>query len=1318
MRCRSIITVFALAASVIPFTAMSSAAAGCSTTCQVAPGVQLKDVAFPDATHGWTVGTGGYIAVTADGGLTWQRQSSGVSDDLRAVDFADSQTGVVVGTNEIILRTTDGGESWVRDNAGFGADIKDVEFVDNERGWIVGVERNAPYGNFIAMTGDGGQTWKRQEAPGGLGLTGVSFSDRQHGFAHGAIDPAYRTEDGGATWQPMNVSSSIQFLYAVRRLSADVGIAGGAYGELYRTSDRGLTWSPVARLTRAVRGISVLGSVVMAVGEGGVSSVSLDDGASWTEVASATTANLVGVAVASPVLAVAVGELGFIARLSIGSDQQPPSALDLGDHFSDCVGVKVTRWQRAAGSPNHALVGDLDGSGDPSIVVSSFGGIRALRPFEPQATATEWSLDLAVRVQRTAFAEIDGDLGPEIVAVTAAAPPAREGVIAVDGTTGDVLWSARVAGGSRQIQIADLDGDGLDEIIVGGLGATLYVLDGKTGRLHRPARGLGKIITDIDVGELTGDRRPDIVVSTDDGTTVAINGPTGAKLWEHVASGGTTIAVETADVTGDGIDDVISGGRGIRRSVRSGTADNRLVIGNSSGLLVAALDGRDGDLIWDYGQSTSGEVRALVTGDITGDGTPDVVAHHSRMDAGNLIALDGRGERNITGGTGEPLELWTLPTTYGGSLTNQAASDPDALTLHDGNNDGTPDVYAGLSTGQLLAVSGVAPPPTSLLAPSSKATVLWTSQRGATVRPVPLLEAGGETNVLGLSGDGLVSVLDAATGGTKWSYDAGGSMHAIAADLDGDGRDDVATGSRAGRVAGIDGDDGGPLQGVDAFLPHSVAGVTALDSDGDGIAEVFAADRTESLAAYDAPSGSREWVATTDGRPTSVASGAGIVAVGTRSGGVVGFDATTGTERWSAPVTDGAVNVVAFAETSGLFAAGSSTGQLVILSSGGDFIAARTLPGSVEAVAAIDVDGDGQEDFVAAAGTSLTAVNHTGDVLWSFTGTAPFYRLAAADLTGDGAHDVVAGGQGATVGLTGTTGSLLFERPVLFSAGISGMDLEGDGVVEAVVTSTDRDSYTRLDVVAGDGSPRAACVFDTALGDVVEGDFDGDGHTEVALTTIDGDVYLLEPLTPRTSGTDPPRELSTSLEFSPDSATFGEYSDTVVVAARLIDSDGVPVVGAAVELELRSPSSRRIFRATTDDAGLALRQVPLVDLPGDYTLTARYDGEPHRYLESSAAVAFVIAQERTVLSLTLQGKNNGQRELVALLRDHDNPDNTLSGRTIEFTADGVAIGSATTDAAGIARLTLAGRFRGGKHTYEARFGGDERYIASSDRRES
>jgi alpha-beta hydrolase superfamily lysophospholipase len=89
------------------------------------------------------------------------------------------------------------------------------------------------------------------------------------------------------------------------------------------------------------------------------------------------------------------------------------------------------------------------------------------------------------------------------------------------------------------------------------------------------------------------------------------------------------------------------------------------------------------------------------------------------------------------------------------------------------------------------------------------------------------------------------------------------------------------------------------------------------------------------------------------------------------------------------------------------------------------------------------------------------------------------------------------------------------------------------------------------------------------------------------------------------------------------------------------------------------------------------------------------------------AVADVLG---TALTLVREGQGNSAR-LVATLLDENGA--AVTGASIDFLGDGTALGGATTDTSGIAAIPLEGRYRGGKHAFEALFGGNDSYTGSS-----
>lgn len=131
--------------------------------CWQAPrptGTVQNDVRFLDVNNGWSVGDGGEILRTVDGGQTWSKVASGVTTRLNSVRFADAKNGWIVGDFGALLRTTDGGEHWTLQPIGTAqayapklqlAGANALALVDGSR---------------LRATSDGGATWVEQAFQG------------------------------------------------------------------------------------------------------------------------------------------------------------------------------------------------------------------------------------------------------------------------------------------------------------------------------------------------------------------------------------------------------------------------------------------------------------------------------------------------------------------------------------------------------------------------------------------------------------------------------------------------------------------------------------------------------------------------------------------------------------------------------------------------------------------------------------------------------------------------------------------------------------------------------------------------------------------------------------------------------------------------------------------------------------------------------------------------------------------------------------------------------------------------------------------------
>jgi hypothetical protein len=108
------------------------------------------------ATATWRYGEGGLIERSADGGRTWQRQTSGVSTALADGSASTDLVCWLVGARGVVLRTTDG-RTWERLPSPTSADLVSVHAWSEAVATVTAADRTG------YETSDGGKTWRRRE---------------------------------------------------------------------------------------------------------------------------------------------------------------------------------------------------------------------------------------------------------------------------------------------------------------------------------------------------------------------------------------------------------------------------------------------------------------------------------------------------------------------------------------------------------------------------------------------------------------------------------------------------------------------------------------------------------------------------------------------------------------------------------------------------------------------------------------------------------------------------------------------------------------------------------------------------------------------------------------------------------------------------------------------------------------------------------------------------------------------------------------------------------------------------------------------------
>jgi len=206
----------------------------------------------------------GVVAVVAAAG-TWQLQTSGTAERLRAVSAVNERVAWASGNKGTVLRTDDGGARWavLAVPGAEGLDFRDIEATSDRTAYILSIGPGDK--SRIYKTTDAGKTWGLQftnDDPKAF-YDAIAFWDERNGLAVGdPVDGRFtvlRTSDGGRTWaltpkadQPQALPGDGMFaasgtcLTVQGRTNAWIGTGGAVQARVLRTTDRGATWAEAA----------------------------------------------------------------------------------------------------------------------------------------------------------------------------------------------------------------------------------------------------------------------------------------------------------------------------------------------------------------------------------------------------------------------------------------------------------------------------------------------------------------------------------------------------------------------------------------------------------------------------------------------------------------------------------------------------------------------------------------------------------------------------------------------------------------------------------------------------------------------------------------------------------------------------------------------------------------------------------------------------------------------------------------------------------------------------------------------------------------
>jgi hypothetical protein len=683
---------------------------------------------------------------------------------------------------------------------------------------------------------------------------------------------------------------------------------------------------------------------------------------------------------------------------------------------------------------------------------------------------------------------------------------------------------------------SDLDGDGIDEYLVGGSGVA-YVISGRTATVYfemsESAASFGHAVSRA--GDTNGDGIEDLLVgaplaspggSTESGSVYLYSGATGALLYRldgpstYDHFGASLCGMN--DLNGDGYEDFAVGAPTAQGQWRGAAA---------------VFSGINGSLIRTHIGSIATELGTAIVnaGDLNGDGTSDLLvsapyASQSGVSDGALYLYSGA--------TGALLRTMVGPCSCGGTGTFQYGT---ALAmLEDITGDGLGEILVGMPSGEwagwfnqgfVQVLSGADGTLVHDLAG-------WTDGQefGSVVSAAGDVNQDGFADFAVTDGPSRIGahIYSGATGNLIRDQSVGPfSLEAIirTSDLNADGiAEMIVSVSGQSLVATMSGADGSELARVANHGSHDFGYTVAVvgDLNGDGLSEIAIGDPSGGLQTdrggiwvYSADSGSR--VLYLEGPAANARLGVAIAPLGdingdgvadilggapsqgNGSGGVYAYSGVTGATLYSIPgnAGDGLGSSLAMlgdinGDTISDFMVGAPGEDRVYAYSGADGSFLWHVDGPASgalfgcSVATVEVDGDGILDLVIGARWTEVGVNwHNGRVyvlsgatralLFQKSGPANqdselgFAVANAGDVNGDGIDDILAGAPGESSSFPARGAAFVW----------SGVD----GSLLHEISGSSVDMYIGSDVSSA-------------------GDVDLDGHADILLGS-DGEGFLL-----------------------------------------------------------------------------------------------------------------------------------------------------------------------------------------------------------------
>jgi hypothetical protein len=388
-------------------------------------------------------------------------------------------------------------------------------------------------------------------------------------------------------------------------------------------------------------------------------------------------------------------------------DRQGLSNLDRGNlyvllnvgngNFAPAVPITGT------GAPMHLAAGDFNGDGRTDVFLTSqFGYANVLLGAGDGSflTARRYETGLAVNpnlgqaLEGARAADVNGDGIPDLILLEAD----NFGRVDVALGNGDGTFQAMrsfplgLSGVPSEVAFGDINGDGkVDLVVASPSDSTVSILLGNGDGTFQPRLILspGVAPTDIVLTDINKDGKLDLVLGVfDTGARILLgNGDGTFQNPVSVALPGSSVRIVVRDFNGDGNLDLAA--------LQPGAVHN---FSEDNSQIYVALNRGDGTFLPAVTYSTSSAAWSMTSGDVNGDGIPDLITGSNSTVFGNNSTLVGGSINVLLGlrdGTFQPaVRYGTYPSGY-----------TDVITA-DINGDGHLDIIAAGANATSLGLAG------------------------------------------------------------------------------------------------------------------------------------------------------------------------------------------------------------------------------------------------------------------------------------------------------------------------------------------------------------------------------------------------------------------------------------------------------------------------------------------------------------------------------------------------------------------------------------------------------------------------------------